>query len=164
MSKKNPSSRPGKRRLAVVTNSDQTNTVSAPIKAEDKIREALRRISDGTAAEIALSAGVGGSTARRVLAAFGKDGTAVRVPGHGPSTPDRWSLAATGDHDSSGNSAVPGAADVGAPEVASPEIAEEPTATVDSQNIPEPDPPTTANRRVPRVIAPAVAGKKPNAT
>ncbi|WP_157494833.1 hypothetical protein [Kutzneria sp. 744] len=63
--------------------------------AEDKVRQALHATRGATAAEIAVAAGVGGSTARKILARLAEEGGAVRQPGGTPRTADRWHAADT---------------------------------------------------------------------
>lgn len=82
-----------------------TPTMSAPTgesaaqpaatTAEDKVRQALHATCGATAAEIAIAAGVGGSTARKILARLAEDGGAVRQPGDSPRVADRWLAADT---------------------------------------------------------------------
>lgn len=59
---------------------------------------ALKARSDsGTTAELAIAAGIGRSTAGKILAEWAKDGTVCRTPGglvNGRRTPDRWTLDA----------------------------------------------------------------------
>ena len=63
--------------------------------AEDKVWQALHATCGATAAEIAVAAGVGGSTARKILARLAEEGTAVRQPGDTPRAADRWRAADT---------------------------------------------------------------------
>jgi hypothetical protein len=49
--------------------------------AADKLRTALRRHPESTARELAELAGIGTSTATKLLAAWAADGQAVRIPG-----------------------------------------------------------------------------------
>jgi hypothetical protein len=67
----------------------------AATTAEDKVRQALPATCGATAAEIALAAGVGGSTARKILARLAEEGTAARQPGDTPRAADRWHAAHT---------------------------------------------------------------------
>ncbi|MFI5589391.1 hypothetical protein ACIA5G_30355 [Amycolatopsis sp. NPDC051758] len=60
---------------------------------EDKVRLALAGLPGSTTAALAMAAGVGRSTAAKVLARWHLDGTAVRAAGDGPRTPDTWTLA-----------------------------------------------------------------------
>ncbi|WP_228708048.1 hypothetical protein [Amycolatopsis keratiniphila] len=73
---------------------------------EDKVREALTANPGATTAALAMAAGVGRSTAAKVLARWGRDGTATRTAGDGPRNPDTWALALT-DRDTD----VPGTED-----------------------------------------------------
>ncbi|WP_129665753.1 hypothetical protein [Phytoactinopolyspora endophytica] len=64
-----------------------------PGTAEAKVLAALRQLPDRSAAEIAAAAGVGRSTAGKVLAAAEQRGRARRTPGsreHGARTADSW--------------------------------------------------------------------------
>ncbi|MBN6034135.1 hypothetical protein [Amycolatopsis sp. 195334CR] len=60
---------------------------------EDKVRAALATTPDSTTAALATAAGVGRSTAAKILARWGRDGTAIRTAGDGPRNPDTWTLA-----------------------------------------------------------------------
>jgi len=66
------------------------------------ILAALAARPGATTAELAETAGIGKSTAARVLAALEADGQAARLAGgrdaSGHRQPDRWTLPATGDH------------------------------------------------------------------
>lgn len=84
----------GRHLHAVADGRDQQEAPSA----EDKVREALTRHPGSTAAAVAKAAEVGRSTAGKILARWGGDGTAIRITGDGPRDPDTWSLAAP-DHD-----------------------------------------------------------------
>ncbi|MEU0511591.1 hypothetical protein [Amycolatopsis sp. NPDC006125] len=61
--------------------------------ADGKVRAALADDPGVTAAELALAAGVGRSTARKILARWDRDGVVIRTAGVGPRDPDTWSLA-----------------------------------------------------------------------
>src|SRR5438067_7742354 len=68
------------------------NGSSGPAAA-DKLRTALHRNPDKTARELAELAGIGASTATKLLAAWPTDGQAVRLPGDdtgGRKTAARW--------------------------------------------------------------------------
>jgi hypothetical protein len=54
---------------------------------------ALAGLPGSTTAALAMAAGVGRSTAAKVLARWDLDGTAIRATGDGPRTPDTWTLA-----------------------------------------------------------------------
>ncbi|MFI7122678.1 hypothetical protein [Amycolatopsis sp. NPDC049868] len=60
---------------------------------EDKVRDALAANPGATTAALAMAAGVGRSTAAKILARWGHDGTAIRTAGDGPRNPDTWTLA-----------------------------------------------------------------------
>lgn len=83
---------------------------------QNRLWAALTARSDsGTTAELAIAAGIGRSTAGKVLAQWAKDGTVTRTPGghaNGLRTPDRWTLGApvgttTPDGDSADHTAEP---------------------------------------------------------
>ncbi|WP_329072723.1 hypothetical protein [Amycolatopsis sp. NBC_01480] len=61
--------------------------------AEDKVWEALRDGPGSTTATVAMSAGVGRSTAAKILVRWERDGTAIRTAGDGPRNPDTWAFA-----------------------------------------------------------------------
>ncbi|VVJ22692.1 Uncharacterised protein [Amycolatopsis camponoti] len=63
------------------------------VTANDKVRAALADNPGATTAALAIAAGVGRSTAAKVLASWGRDGSAVRTAGDGPRNPDTWTLA-----------------------------------------------------------------------
>jgi len=70
----------------------------APSTAADKVRHALRQHPGATAAELAIAAGVGKSTAGKVLATFASDRIATRStpsPEGGRRAADRWYPADT---------------------------------------------------------------------
>lgn len=80
----------GDRHLRTVA--DTPGQRNAPT-TEDKLREALTANPGATTATLAIAAGVGRSTAAKVLARWGRDGTATRTAGDGPRNPDTWALA-----------------------------------------------------------------------
>ncbi|WP_410648006.1 hypothetical protein [Amycolatopsis sp. cmx-4-54] len=95
MSRKNhttsiPDATDSDRHLHVV--SDAPGTQNAPT-TEDKVRTALTANPASTTAALAMAAGVGRSTAAKILARWGRDGTAIRTAGDGPRNPDTWALA-----------------------------------------------------------------------
>ncbi len=59
---------------------------------EDKVRSALADNPGSTTAALAIAAGVGRSTAAKILARWGRDGTTIRTTGDGPRNPDTWTL------------------------------------------------------------------------
>ena len=77
------------RRLRIVADSGSRDASTA----EDKVRAALADKRGSTTAEVAMAAGVGRSTAAKILARWGRDGTAIRTAGDGPRNPDTWALA-----------------------------------------------------------------------
>lgn len=89
---------------------------------EDKVRAALAATPGSTTATLAMAAGVGRSTAAKILARWGRDGTAIRAAGDGPRNPDTWALA-TSDRDTA-------APDTAAPDTAAPDAEDtQPEAT-----------------------------------
>jgi hypothetical protein len=93
----------GDRRLQAVPAHPAQQTVST---TEDKVHSALADNPGSTTAALALAAGVGRSTAAKILARWGRDGAAIRTTGDGPRNPDTWTLAA-----SDGATASPDTAD-----------------------------------------------------
>lgn len=69
-----------------------SSTNDAPT-TEDKVRAVLAANPGSTTAELAIAAGVGRSTAAKILARWDRDGAAVRAAGDGPRKPDTWTLA-----------------------------------------------------------------------
>lgn len=61
--------------------------------AEDKVRAALADNPGSTTAALVIAAGVGRSTAAKILARWGRDGTAIRITGDSPRNPDTWTMA-----------------------------------------------------------------------
>ncbi|GAA5119730.1 hypothetical protein [Haloechinothrix salitolerans] len=77
---------------AATTTKAAANGSSGP-SAADRLRTALRRNPGKTARELAELAGIGGSTATKLLAAWATDGQAVRQPGEdngGRKAAARW--------------------------------------------------------------------------
>ncbi|TKG60955.1 prolipoprotein diacylglyceryl transferase [Prauserella endophytica] len=101
MSRKNRSTRTttaatdGDRHLHAVA--DAPGQQNAPT-TEDKVRKALTDNPSATTAKLAMAAGVGRSTAAKILARWDREGTAIRTAGDGPRNPDTWALA-TPDQD-----------------------------------------------------------------
>lgn len=71
---------------------DQHNQQAEPT-TEDKVHAALAATPGSTTAKLAMAAGVGRSTAAKILARWDHDGTAIRTAGDGPRNPDTWTLA-----------------------------------------------------------------------
>jgi hypothetical protein len=81
------------RRLrAVADDPGQQNALTT----EDKVRAALAAEPGSATATLALAAGVGRSTAAKILARWDRDGTALRTAGDGPRNPSTWTLAPSG--------------------------------------------------------------------
>ncbi|MCR3721123.1 hypothetical protein LY15_003110 [Prauserella flava] len=93
------------RHLRVVTNSDPD---PAALTAEDKVRAALAANPGTRTGALAKIAGVGRSTAAKILVAWDRDGTAVRTPGDSPQNPDTWTLAPAPDDNTHAAPPVPG--------------------------------------------------------
>ncbi|SFB53318.1 hypothetical protein SAMN05216266_11717 [Amycolatopsis marina] len=74
---------------AVVDDPRQQNEPST----EDKVRAALTDNPVSTTAKLAMAAGVGRSTAAKILARWDREGTAIRTAGDGPRNPDTWTVA-----------------------------------------------------------------------
>lgn len=80
----------GDRHLHTVADAlDQQNAPTT----EDKVREALTDNPGATTAKLAMAAGVGRSTAAKILARRGHEAIAIRTAGDGPRNPDTWTLA-----------------------------------------------------------------------
>ena len=92
MSRQNPTtSDTAERHLHVVTHGpDQQATATT---TDGKVRAALADNPGLTTAELALAAGIGRSTAGKILARWDRDGVVIRTPGVGPRDPDMWSPA-----------------------------------------------------------------------
>lgn len=60
---------------------------------EDKVKKALTDNPGSTTAKLAMAAGVGRSTAAKILARWGREAIAIRTEGDGPRNPDTWALA-----------------------------------------------------------------------
>jgi predicted transcriptional regulator len=71
----------------------QADTEPATTSADDRVWQALRANPGTTAAEIAVAAGVGRSTATKALARLATEGSAVRTSGPTPRAADRWQAA-----------------------------------------------------------------------
>lgn len=83
----------GDRHLHAVANAPGQQ--NAPT-TEDKVRKALTDNPSATTAKLAMAAGVGRSTAAKILARWDREGTATRTAGDGPRNPDTWALATSG--------------------------------------------------------------------
>jgi predicted ArsR family transcriptional regulator len=78
--------------------STSTTTSGASTATREAVLTALARGGDMTAAQVADAAGIGRSTATRLLAALTVDGQLARTPGGRDGArrlPDRWTLVAT---------------------------------------------------------------------
>ena len=74
-----------------------TTTTATRTIAEDKLWGALRANPGATTAELSISAGIGKSTAGKLLAAWAADGSVARIPGTqvGRRAADRWTIPTT---------------------------------------------------------------------
>lgn len=136
---------------------------AAPVRTDtqNQLWAVLKARSDGTSAELAIAAGIGRSTAGKILAEWAKDGTVTRTPGgraNGRRTPDRWTIPTTADmtlpRDDSANqdadkedsanekSATPGPKDRPTVEVAAaPAVSDQPDDTSEgTEGTDRPDP------------------------
>ncbi|MDT8916057.1 hypothetical protein [Amycolatopsis sp. PS_44_ISF1] len=77
-------------RTRFVPSTEQLSTKTT----EDKVHPALAAIPGSTTAQLAMAAGVGRSTAAKILARWAREGTVIRTAGDGPRIPDTWALAA----------------------------------------------------------------------
>ncbi|UQS26029.1 hypothetical protein L1857_26065 [Amycolatopsis thermalba] len=92
MSRKNPlTSDTAERHLHVAAHGPDQQP--AATTTDGKVRAALADNPSLTTAELALVAGIGRSTAGKILARWDRDGVVIRTPGVGPRDPDKWSLA-----------------------------------------------------------------------
>ncbi|UOZ03416.1 MarR family transcriptional regulator [Amycolatopsis sp. WQ 127309] len=104
MSRKNNSS---------LTTNDVLQPLEGPadnLSTEDKVRTALTTHPDSTSAELAKEAGVGRSTAGKILARWDRDGLVVRTAGAGGHKPDTWTLTGPCEHktdEGTGTASVP---------------------------------------------------------
>jgi predicted transcriptional regulator len=74
---------------------------------------ALEAQPGATTAQLAITAGIGRSTAGKILAEWAKDGSVERTPGGidgGRRTPDRWAIAASAGNTTPGEDTSPNAA------------------------------------------------------
>ncbi len=88
------------RRLRAVPDTTTTPAAGHRTDAEDSLWVALYDQPNSTAAQLALAAGIGRSTAGKILAAWVKDGTVTRTPGAaqgGRRVADRWAITETDD-------------------------------------------------------------------
>ncbi|MFD8493894.1 hypothetical protein [Amycolatopsis sp. NPDC059657] len=74
--------------------------------ADDKVWTALQDNPGATTATVALTAGVGRSTAAKLLARWDDEGTVTRTPGEGQRSPDTWTIPASGGDDTVNQPAV----------------------------------------------------------
>lgn len=81
-----------------VTESTPTPAVRARTAAEDKLWEVLHAHPNSTAAELSVAAGIGKSTAGKILAVWGAEGSVMRTCGiteGSGRTADRWTIIDT---------------------------------------------------------------------
>lgn len=75
------------------TPEQQADTESVASSADDRVWQALLANPGTTAAEIAVAASVGRSTASKILGRLANEGSAERKPGSSPRVADRWQAA-----------------------------------------------------------------------
>lgn len=88
-------------RLRTVSEETATSTADGRTAAEDKLWAALYAHPDATAAELAMAAGIGKSTAGKFLATWAKDGSVTRTPGTakgGRRAADHWKITDADDY------------------------------------------------------------------
>lgn len=106
---------------------------------EDKVRAALADSPGSTTVKLAMTAGVGRSTAAKILARWGRDGDAIRTAGGGPRDPDTWALALS-DNDAAdtamldADDTLPDALTKSPTDQVSDTVAEEPAGTEETAN------------------------------
>lgn len=66
-----------------------------PVTTETKVHAALRANPGATTATVAMAAGVGRSTAAKLLTRWAKEGTVIRADGTDPNTPATWTIDTT---------------------------------------------------------------------
>lgn len=88
--------------------------------AEDKVWTALRDNPGATTAKLALAAGVGRSTAAKLLARWDGEGTVIRTSGDSQRSAVTWTVPASGGD---GTGDEPGVADVNSTETSEPAVA-----------------------------------------
>jgi hypothetical protein len=74
-----------------------SDTATRPATAETKIRNALRDHPDVTTAKLAMAAGIGRSTAAKILARWATEGTVIRTTGKDQRHPATWTIHGTTD-------------------------------------------------------------------
>lgn len=88
------------RRLEAVPDATGTPDACRRTDAEDRLWAALYDQPGSSAAQLALAAGIGKSTAGKILAAWAKDATVTRTPGEAQGrrrVADRWTITETDD-------------------------------------------------------------------
>ncbi|WP_414944863.1 hypothetical protein [Amycolatopsis sp. cmx-11-32] len=125
------------RHLHAVDDSDDTQKTPA---TADKVWAALAADPGATTARLAAAAGVGRSTAAKILAQWGRDGTVIRASGDSTASPTTWAPtppeddAADGVPDNAATvSSAPIAADTAATDTTTHDTAD-PAATNDTKN------------------------------
>ncbi|WP_216211120.1 hypothetical protein [Amycolatopsis aidingensis] len=81
---------PVDRSLRVVTDTD--GLASGKPNSDDRVFAALRNNPGATTAAVAIAAGVGRSTAAKILARWDAEGTVTRTPGADHRSPDTWTV------------------------------------------------------------------------
>lgn len=120
------------------TDTDNVADGAQASTAEDKVRAALVGNPGSTAVALSLAAGVGRSTAAKILARWDREGTAIRTAGGGQRSPGTWTLAPS-DTDSAGVGSAAPIADTAEPPATGGPAHTEPVATdcTDGDNAPD---------------------------
>jgi hypothetical protein len=121
MPRKNNNARVSSRSRTSSTTAPAATTTTTRTIAEDKLWGALRANPGATTAELSISAGIGRSTAGKLLAAWAADGSIERTAGTqaGRRAADRWTIPTTDapsdgiDDQTGGNGGAPSAATPG---------------------------------------------------
>ena len=149
-------SRSRKSSVSVSTTTTTTRTI-----AEDKLWGALRANPGATTTGLSISAGIGKSTAGKLLAAWAADGSVERITGTqgGRRAADRWTIPTTDDAPSGGVDDQTGS-DGAAPSATTPEPSAIPptgSSTEDEGTAPE-GADSAATTKVPRLGKGALRG------
>jgi hypothetical protein len=83
--------------VVATTSAGTSDTATRPATAETKIRDALRDNPDATTTKLAMAAGIGRSTAAKILARWATEGTVIRTTGKDQRNPATWTIHGTTD-------------------------------------------------------------------
>lgn len=97
MSRTTKTTTTGNRPLPVATTATPDTSDTPPVTAETRVHDALRDNPGTTTAKLALAAGVGRSTASKILARWATESTVIRTAGKDQRTPVTWSIHDTTD-------------------------------------------------------------------